>query len=248
MAVNHYFQSGNSISNTNEQRLVESMVAEVIKQVGIDVYYIPRQIENLDQILMEDSSSFFDHYEIIEMFLENVDGFGGDNSELLGKFGIELRQTITLTVSRKRWEECVRNDKGLQLPNRPSEGDLIFLKFPTRSVLEIRKVDSHNPFYQLGKLYVYKLNCELYQYSHEVFNTGDAEVDIINDRNTDELQNLVLDEYGYGLLAENGNLILQDDFVLKNIEPISDNEELMKRAEKIVDYTNRNPFAELGFN
>lgn len=246
MAVSHYFQSGKSISNKNEQNLVESMVQEVIKQVGFDIYYLPRNTENLDEILGEDPSSYFDRYYPVEMYLENVDGFGGDG-EMLSKFGIELRETVTFTVARKRWEECVRNDVNLQLPNRPAEGDILY--FPlTKSFFEIRKAEHANPYYQLGKLYVYKLSCELYQYSHEVFFTGDTEIDVINERSTDELKNLVLDEYGYALLAENGDYILKDDFSLKKIEPLSDNQELYKRASDIIDWNVNNPFAEIERN
>lgn len=246
MAVSHYFQSGKSISNKNEQNLVESMVQEVIKQVGFDIYYLPRNTENLDEILGEDPSSYFDRYYPVEMYLENVDGFGGDG-EMLSKFGIELRETVTFTVARKRWEECVRNDVNLQLPNRPAEGDILY--FPlTKSFFEIRKAEHANPYYQLGKLYVYKLSCELYQYSHEVFFTGDTEIDVINERSTDELKNLVLDEYGYALLAENGDYILKDDFSLKKIEPLSDNQELYKRASDIIDWNVLNPFAEIERN
>lgn len=244
--INHYFQSGKSISNRNEQNLVESMVQEVIKQVGFDVYYLPRNTENLDEILGEDASSYFDRYYPIEMYLENVEGYGGDG-EMLSKFGIELRETVTFTVARKRWEECLRNDNNLQLPNRPAEGDILY--FPlTKSFFEIRRAEHANPYYQLGKLYVYKLSCELYQYSHEVFFTGDPEVDVINDRSTDELKNLVLDEYENALLAENGDYILKDDFSIKKIEPLSDNEELYDRASDVIDWNVNNPFAELERN
>lgn len=243
MAVNHYWQSGKNIDNANEQNLLERMIVECIQIKGFDMYYLPRNTENLDAILGEDPSSYFDRYSVVEMYLENVDGFGGDG-EMLSKFGIEIRESATFTVSRRRWEECTREDMGLQLPNRPAEGDLLY--FPmTKSFFEIRKVEHANPFYQLGKLYVYKLNCELYQYSHEVFFTGDTEIDVINDRSTDELKNLVLDEYGYALLAENGDYILKDDYSLKAIEPLSDNEELYTRASAIIDFSVNNPFAEI---
>lgn len=222
------------------------MVQEVIKQVGFDVYYLPRNTENLDQILGEDASSYFDRYYPIEMYLENVEGYGGEG-EMLSKFGIELRESVTFTVSRKRWEECLRNDNNLQLPNRPAEGDILY--FPlTKSFFEIRKAEHANPFYQLGKLYVYKLSCELYQYSHEVFITGDSEVDVINSRSTDELKNLITDELGIPILAENGEYIIDDGFSLKKIEPLSDNQELYKRASEVIDWSVSNPFAELERN
>ena len=241
MAVNKFFQSGLNMSNRNEQDLIDSMVQEVIQIKGFDLYYLPKQTENLNEILGEDASSYFDHYHTIEMYLENVNGYG--DGLMLSKFGLELRDTATFTVSRKRWEDCVREDTQLQLPNRPVEGDILY--FPlTKSFFEIKKVEHDNPFYQLGKLYVYKLDCELYQYSHEVFFTGDAEIDIINDRSTDELKNLVLDEYGYGLLAENGDYILKDDYSLKAIEPLSDNEDLYSNAlNGLLNTSVTNPFA-----
>lgn len=243
MATNHYWQAGRNLNNPNEQNLLERMITECIQIKGFDLYYLPRQTENLDMILGEDASSYFDHFHVLEMYLENVDGFGGDG-EMLSKFGIEIRETATFTVSRSRWEQCTRDDKTLQLPNRPAEGDLLY--FPmTKSFFEIRKVEHANPYYQLGKLYVYKLNCELYQYSHEVFFTGDVDIDSINERTTDELQNLVLDELGYALMSENGALIVQEEYNIKSIEPMSDNDELFSRAADIIDFSVNNPFAEV---
>lgn len=241
MAVNKFFQSGMNMSNKNEQDLIERMVVESIQIKGFDLYYLPKQTENLNDIMGEDPSSYFDHFHVIEMYLENVNGYG--DGMMLSKFGLELRDTATFTVSRRRWEECTREDTTLQLPNRPVEGDILY--FPlTKSFFEIKKVEHDNPFYQLGKLYVYKLDCELYQYSHEVFFTGDAEIDSINSRSTDELKNLALDEYGYGLLAENGDYILKDDYDLKSIEPLSDNEELYSNAlDGLLNTSTTNPFA-----
>ena len=243
MPTNHYFQSGSSFNNRNEQNLIEGMVQEVIKQVGFDLYYIPRNVENFDSIFGEDTSAYFDRFSLVEMYLENVDGFGGDGA-MLSKFGLELRETVTFTVARKRWDEAARKDPNLILPNRPAEADLLY--FPlTKSFFEIRRVEHANPFYQLGKLYVYKLSCELYQYSHESFFTGDADVDAINVRTTDQLQNLVLDEIGHAFLTEQNDYVLRDDYSIKKIDTLSDNEELANRASTLIDFSVRNPFAEL---
>lgn len=243
MAVNHYFQSGGNAANRNEQRLLEGLVAETIKVKGFDIFYLPRNSANLDQVLGEDPASYFDRYYPIEMYLENVDGFGGDG-EMLSKFGIEIRETATFTVSRMRWKEATRADELLQLPERPAEGDLLY--FPmTKSFFEIRRVEHANPFYQLGKLYVFKLSCELYQYSHENFNTGDVDIDTINRFSTDQLTNILLDEYGRAILAEDGTYIVLEDFTLKTVEPISDNRELIDRAAQIIDWSVKNPLAEI---
>jgi hypothetical protein len=40
-------------------------------------------------------------------------------------------------------------------------------------------VNAQNPFFQLGKLYTYRLECELFNFSHEDFLTGVDEVDEI---------------------------------------------------------------------
>jgi hypothetical protein len=44
-------------------------------------------------------------------------------------------------------------------------------------LFEIKFVQHQDPFYQLGKLYVYKLQVELFQYSSERIDTGISEVD-----------------------------------------------------------------------
>ena len=63
-----------------------------------------------------------------------------------------------------------------QLPNRPCEGDLLY--FPLSNALfEIKFVQHQDPFYQLGKLYVYKLSVELFQYASEKIDTGIKEID-----------------------------------------------------------------------
>ncbi|MGA1049471.1 MAG: hypothetical protein ACO3UU_15820, partial [Minisyncoccia bacterium] len=55
MAVNHYFQGGNGIGNTNEKRLYEDLIIEGLKIYGHDCYYLPRTLVNRDLILGEDS-------------------------------------------------------------------------------------------------------------------------------------------------------------------------------------------------
>jgi len=46
-------------------------------------------------------------------------------------------------------------------------------------LFEIKFVEHENPFYQLGKLYTYKLSCELFEYSEEDFTTGFTDIDKI---------------------------------------------------------------------
>ena len=39
-------------------------------------------------------------------------------------------------------------------------------------IFEIKFVEHEDPFYQVGKLFVFKLQCELFEYSGEDFDTG----------------------------------------------------------------------------
>ena len=172
MARNVYFSQGTA----NEQYLIEDIVIESLQVYGQDFYYIPRVLVAKDNILGEDRLSEFKQAYGIEMYLENVDGFEGQGA-FIQKFGLMMEQSATLTVSRRRWDQLVGRFGQTQLPNRPCEGDLLY--FPlTKGLFEIKFVQHQNPFYQLGKLYVYKLQVELFQYASEHIDTGLKDIDV----------------------------------------------------------------------
>lgn len=178
MATNPYFSHG----TTNERNLIEDIIIESLKMYGNDVLYIPRSLVSKDEILGEDRLSKFEHAVPLEMYFENIDNFDGQGA-FIQKFGLMMEQSATLVVSRRRWEQAVGSQNITTLPNRPCEGDLIF--FPlTKGLFEIKFVKHQDPFYQIGKLYVYKLQVELFQYSSEIINTGVADVDTFEDLKT----------------------------------------------------------------
>jgi hypothetical protein len=110
------------------------------------------------------------------MYFENVDSFAGQGA-FIQKFGLMMEQSATLVVARRRWEQMVGRYGATILPNRPCEGDLIY--FPlTKGLFELKFVSHQDPFYQLGKLYVYKLQVELFQYASENIDTGIKEIDV----------------------------------------------------------------------
>ena len=121
MATNVYF----SPKVKTEQNLYEDLVIESLKMYGQDVVYIPRQLISRDEIMNEDYSKFTDAYTI-EMYIETSEGFAGEG-DLLGKFGVEIRDQATFVVSRKRWENLVGFYNNSINDTRPSEGDLVFL-------------------------------------------------------------------------------------------------------------------------
>ena len=175
MATNRYFKQ----KVRSEQQLFEDLVIESLQMFGQDVYYLPREIVNKDKIFLDDVPSRFSDAYKVEMYIENTEGFEGEG-DLFTKFGIELRDQATFIVSRRRWVQLV--GKRLEVANfRPREGDLIYLPM-SESMFEVRRVETETPFYQLKDLPTFRLQCELFEYSDEDFDTG---VDTIQDVETE---------------------------------------------------------------
>lgn len=172
MATNVYF----SPKVKQEQTLYEDIVIEALKMYGQDVAYIPRQLIKYDNVMNQDYSEFTDAYSV-EMYIEDAEGFGGEG-DLMSKFGLEIRDQATFVVSKRRWEQLVGVWNNSINNLRPTEGDLIFLPL-SNSLFQIRMVEHEQPFYQLNNLPVYKLQCELFEYSDEEFETGIEAVDNI---------------------------------------------------------------------
>ena len=162
-----------------EQHLYEDLVVEALRMYGHNVFYLPREIVEEDSILNEDvQSKFGDSYQV-EMYIENTDGFEGEG-DLMSKFGVQIRDQATFIISLRTWERFISLDDNLATSFRPNEGDLIY--FPlSGSMFEIKFVEHEDPFYQVGKLFVFKMTCELFEYSQEDFDTGIGDIDLIED-------------------------------------------------------------------
>ena len=156
MATNSYFTQG----TTGEQDLVEDLVIEQIKMFGKDVYYIPRTLVNEDTVFGEDSLSAFNGAHLIEAYIEDASGFRGDG-DMFSKFGIRISDQVTFIISRKRFTEAVDDNATLIVEGRPNEGDLIHFPLANKT-FEIQFVEHEVPFYQLGKIHVWGLRCELF--------------------------------------------------------------------------------------
>ena len=160
----------------SEQNLYEDLIVESLKIYGQDVYYIPRTLVNRDSVLNEDPASTFDDAYLLEMYIENTDGFEGAG-DLYSKFGLEIRDDATFIVSRRRWENRVGVFSSNVIDPRPQEGDLLFLPM-TNSFFEISYVEDDTPFYQLSNLPVYRMTCSLFEYNDEDFDTGIEDIDL----------------------------------------------------------------------
>ena len=176
MARNIYF----SDAVRSEQRLYESIIIESLKMYGQDLYYLPRTIVNENTIFGEDVPSQFNNSYKIEMYIENTEGFDGEG-DLFTKFGVEIRDEATFIVSRKRWNNTVGQANNEIEGERPREGDIIYLPL-SNSMFEVMHVEHEQPFYQLANLPVFKMRCQLFEYSGEDLDTG---VDVIDDIEVD---------------------------------------------------------------
>ena len=179
MALNPFFLNGTK----SEQGLIQSLINENIKMHGIDVYYIPRISLKTDNIIKEVQSSYFERSFVIEAYLNNYEGYGG-GMDIMSKFGITLKNEISLVISKERYEIYIHplvkgivdaNQEDKVDSSRPREGDLIYFPLGER-LFEIKQVLFENPFYQLGENYVYELKCELFEYEDEIINTDIMEL------------------------------------------------------------------------
>ncbi len=173
MATNPYFNHHGT--NTPENRLIENLMIESIKTYGIDVYYLPRTLNNEDTLMGEDASASYNSAHTIEMYIKTVDGFEG-SGDFIAKWGLQIKDQITFTVAKRRWQ-----DLGLATDGRakmPHEGDLIY--FPiTKALFQILFIEDEAIFYQTGQLQSYDMLCEMFTYSDQSFNTGIDTIDAI---------------------------------------------------------------------
>ena len=178
MARTTYFTHG----TRNEQFLLQNLVEEHLKMFGMDVLYCPREIMQKDGVFNEEVIGEFNDAYLIEAYMENFDGFQG-GGDLLTKFGVAQTDEITMIISQQRFSDLISQflllDKDYQAPERPQEGDLIYLPL-TSNYFEIKFVEHEEPFYQLGKGYVYKLKAELFEYSDEQGDLFDSDEELVD--------------------------------------------------------------------
>ena len=185
MALNPFFLQGSQ----SEQRLIQELINEQLTIYGVEVVYLPRKIVKQDNILNEiESSKFSDNYAI-EAYVNTYDGYGGAG-DIMTKFGISLKDELTITISKERFEDFIspflgslneNNDDEINVFTRPREGDLIYFPLGKR-FFEVKFVEHEQPFYQLGKNYVYQLKCELFELEDELggwdqVSTSNSEID-----------------------------------------------------------------------
>ena len=165
MALNPFFLQG----SPGEQRLIQDLINEQMQIYGVEITYIPRKFVNKQSIIEEVQSSKFDDNFLLEAYVNTYEGYSGAG-DIMTKFGVSLKDEVTLTISQERFTDFIApflDSVDYELGSRPREGDLIFFPLGSR-LFEVKFVEHEKPFYQLGKGYVYELQCELYELSDDV--------------------------------------------------------------------------------
>jgi hypothetical protein len=180
MPTNFYFNNFPSQQITPEQLLVEDLVIEAMQIHGMDVFYLPRTSrDQVDYLYGEDTLKQYVTAYPLEMYLENVSGMDGEQ-DFISKFGLEIRDELTLLVSRRRFKYATGSSNLLN----PREGDLVYIPL-VQNFFEITFVENENDqamFYTLGRgrggnVYVYALRMKQFVFSNEIIATGIEEID-----------------------------------------------------------------------
>ena len=237
MATNFFF---NNFQASQEQLLLEDLIIESVKIYGHDMIYIPRKLNNYDNVYGADDQSSYELSYPLEIYIKNVDGFGGDG-DFMAKFGIEIRNQVIFSIAQRRFNEEVGE---FTTQVRPNEGDLIY--FPlNRKCFQIKYVNKFEMFYQLGALQTWEMTCELFEYSGELMNTGIPEIDSLQAKfSTNILDWTILSEDGFDLITEDGDYIIQEGSSLNDLIAASDNLEIQTESDQFVDFTAYDPFSE----
>jgi len=145
--------------------------------MGTDVYYLPNDNDQARDLLYgEDPLKKFSTAYPLEIYPSNVMDYGGEK-EFFSKFGLEIRNQITVLMSKRSFSQRVPQNTY----TRPREGDLIYVPFlnGTGELYEIKFTNKNKDFFMLGRKvpYFYELEMEKFKYSQEVIDTGIPDID-----------------------------------------------------------------------
>ena len=123
-------------------------------------------------------------------------------------------------------------------------------------MFEINFVDHDEPFYQLDNNPVYKLRCKQFEYASEILDTGIATIDAIeNDLSVDARTYQVSLENEVGSIqlenaADTGvaSFIILEEYIVGDYDTdkTSQNELFDQLDDTVLDFTESNPFGDVG--
>lgn len=210
----------NNFNNSGEQNLLEDLIVESIKIYGHSIYYCPRTLGAMDEIYGEDRLSSYDSAYEFDMYIKSYDSYEGDGS-FLSKFNLQVRDSITLSVAKRTFENEIAVREGT---SRPEEGDVIYSPMMKRLFI-VKYVNTTPIFYQMGSLQMWDVSCDMFEYANERFNTGIDEIDAMERNYTTD----GVDAAGF------------EDAML---DVFATNEEFQDAGNTVVDWSTSDPFSE----
>ncbi len=204
------------------------------------MYYIPRTLNNYDEVYGADDQSSYDNAYPIEMYIKSIDGFSGDGN-FMSKFGIEIRDQVVFSMSRRVFNEEVGT---FTSQTRPNEGDLIYFPLNEKCFI-IRYVNKFEMFYQLGALQTWEVTAELFEYAGEAMNTGIPEIDILQKQYSLNQYDWVIQTQDADFITdEDGNIIVLEGSSTSDLIFNAENDAIQEESDQFVDFSAVDPFSE----
>jgi hypothetical protein len=176
--LNQYFSfNDENYDTSNEVQLVKELQQEQIRMYGYMVTYIVRTNHTLDKIYGESIGSNFEHSFRIEAMPDTPELMIGRDAIM--PYGYAMTDTVTLHISFDRLRDEIKK-LGIKDRTVPMAGDLIAFDIPG-NIREIRYVEDKNIPYAKGTWTMYTLSCQVFNKGQETFDTGDAEIDFLNE-------------------------------------------------------------------
>lgn len=177
MATNKYFDL---LYNESEQDVFIDLMQESIQIHGVDVLYIVRDMEKMDELLREEKLSVFRTTYKIEAYMQN-NGQNTTMQKYMSKYGFRFEENTEIVISAKSWDEL---GTGFA---QPKEGDYIYVGDPddtyasfVNCMFQINQVwDGHPDTMQFGAVSSYRLSLSSVNKSYS--NIMDTNYTDIND-------------------------------------------------------------------
>lgn len=230
----------NFYNHLDTQRTYRRLHSQVINIFGIPVRYLPKINETqsfsenspfgtdfslsvdirsnagLNSLYGEDVSVAYKHAIPMKAFLENYDSYEGTHN-IFDKFGFSMGDEITLSFEIDTWRNTLKK-YGYNM-DRPIESDIIAFdlhkaKNDKPQLFEVKYCNEVYSYFQFGALYIFRLHCVVWDYSQEKLQTGDSEIDSLQDINPgkDICDNKIIENKAKEVVNWNPNDPFKDPF------------------------------------
>lgn len=179
----------NFFTNKGTQKLYRKQFRKVIKRYGIPCYYIKKsESGSLDKLYGEDHAMCFKEAFNLKLYLETFEFYDGTHQSF-NSFLSVLDDSLRFKVDIESFTEATKMI-------HPEEGDLIAIGLSPAleivdpnnkayEIFDIKGVNKRSDFYAFGTFFSHVLECSRFEYNHQLFATGIAGIDSLNEIDND---------------------------------------------------------------